>query len=74
MEKVLLNGSWTLEIPGSAYGKVAANVPGSVYHDLLNQLQNGSMRYMLQSLLVAFRHLKFHRGRSLLLVLPQLVP
>ena len=36
MEKVLLNGSWTLEIPGSAYGKVAANVPGSVYHDLLN--------------------------------------
>ena len=34
MKKLLLNGAWTLEIPGSSYGTVSANVPGSVYHDL----------------------------------------
>ena len=34
MKKLLLNGAWNLEIPGTSYGTVAANVPGSVYHDL----------------------------------------
>ena len=36
MQKLLLNGTWTLEIPGSGFGMVSASVPGSVYHDLLN--------------------------------------
>jgi len=40
MKKLLLNGTWTLEIPESAFGQVPASVPGSVYHDLL---QNGLM-------------------------------
>jgi len=35
MKKLLLNGSWKLEIPGKGYGNVSATVPGSVYHDLL---------------------------------------
>ena len=35
MKKMSLNGAWTLEIPGSAFGPVSASVPGSVYHDLL---------------------------------------
>ena len=38
MKKLSLNGSWNLEIPGSDFGNVPAQVPGSVYHDLL---QNG---------------------------------
>ena len=35
MKNLTLNGSWTLEIPGSSFGIVPASVPGSVYHDLL---------------------------------------
>lgn len=35
MKKQTLNGIWTLEIPGSAFPRVSATVPGSVYHDLL---------------------------------------
>ena len=35
MNKLSLNGSWSLEIPGSGFGTVPAQVPGSVYHDLL---------------------------------------
>ena len=35
MKKQSLNGSWTLEIPGTDFGPVPAQVPGSVYHDLL---------------------------------------
>ena len=35
MKKLSLNGSWSLEIPGSSFGNVSAAVPGSVYHDLL---------------------------------------
>ncbi len=35
MKKQLLNGAWTLEIPGTGFGIVPAQVPGSVYHDLL---------------------------------------
>jgi len=34
MKKLLLNGTWKLEIPGTSYGNVSASVPGSVYHDL----------------------------------------
>ena len=30
-----LNGAWRLEIPGSAFPEIAAEVPGSVYNDLL---------------------------------------
>ena len=30
-----LNGAWLLQIPGTAFGTVPAQVPGSVYHDLL---------------------------------------
>ena len=30
-----LNGAWVLDIPGSAFLRVNATVPGSVYHDLL---------------------------------------
>ena len=36
MKTLSLNGAWTLEIPGSAFGRVPAEVPGSVYHDLLS--------------------------------------
>ena len=36
VKKLSLNGAWTLEIPGSAFGPVPAQVPGSVYHDLLS--------------------------------------
>ena len=35
MKKLSLNGVWTLEIPGSAFPAAGAEVPGSVYHDLL---------------------------------------
>ncbi|MBR5261360.1 MAG: glycoside hydrolase family 2 protein, partial [Oscillospiraceae bacterium] len=35
MKTLSLNGSWSLEIPGTSYGTVAATVPGSVYNDLL---------------------------------------
>ena len=38
MKKWLLNGSWNLDIPGTDFQNVPAQVPGSVYHDLL---QNG---------------------------------
>ena len=40
MKKLALNGSWSLEIPGIGFGNVSAQVPGSVYHDLL---ENGLM-------------------------------
>ena len=40
MKKLSLNGSWSLEISGIGFGNVSAQVPGSVYHDLL---QNGLM-------------------------------
>ena len=36
MKRLSLDGSWTLEIPGSGFGAVPARVPGSVYHDLLS--------------------------------------
>ena len=36
MKKQTLNGPWTLEIPGSAFPRISASVPGSVYHDLLS--------------------------------------
>ena len=35
METLTLNGAWILDIPGSAFPRVNATVPGSVYHDLL---------------------------------------
>ena len=35
MTTLSLNGSWTLEVSGGAFGKVPATVPGSVYSDLL---------------------------------------
>lgn len=35
MKQLSLNGPWTLDIPGSAFMAVPADVPGSVYHDLL---------------------------------------
>ena len=35
MKKLSLNGSWSLDIPGIGIGNVSAQVPGSVYHDLL---------------------------------------
>ena len=36
MKKLSLNGAWTLDIPNTAYSGVPAQVPGSVYHDLLS--------------------------------------
>ena len=36
MMKLSLNGQWTLEVSGGKYGPVPAEVPGSVYHDLLS--------------------------------------
>ena len=35
MKQLSLNGPWTLDITGSAFMAVPADVPGSVYHDLL---------------------------------------
>ena len=35
MEALTLSGAWSLDIPGSAFPRVNATVPGSVYHDLL---------------------------------------
>ena len=35
MKKLSLNGAWTLDIPDTAFCSVPAQVPGSVYHDLL---------------------------------------
>ena len=35
MKTRTLNGTWTLEIPGTPFAAVPATVPGSVYHDLL---------------------------------------
>ena len=35
LKKLTLNGTWTLKIPGSAFPETKAQVPGSVYHDLL---------------------------------------
>ena len=36
MKQLSLCGPWTLDIPGSAFQSVPAQVPGSVYHDLLS--------------------------------------
>ena len=36
MKRLSLNGAWTLEVSGGAFPAVDANVPGSVYHDLLS--------------------------------------
>ena len=35
MKKLTLNGNWKLEIPGKGLSDVPAQVPGSVYHDLM---------------------------------------
>lgn len=35
MKTLTLNGSWILNVPGTSFLDVPANVPGSVYHDLL---------------------------------------
>ena len=35
MKTLLLNGSWKLDVPGTGFTSVPAQVPGSVYHDLL---------------------------------------
>lgn len=35
MKTVSLNGAWTLNVPGTDFLSVPAQVPGSVYHDLL---------------------------------------
>lgn len=35
METLTLSDAWTLDIPSSAFPRVNATVPGSVYHDLL---------------------------------------
>lgn len=35
MDKISLNGTWKLDIPGARILDVTATVPGSVYHDLL---------------------------------------
>ena len=35
MQKLSLNGAWTLHVSGDDFGPVPAAVPGSVYHDLL---------------------------------------
>ena len=32
-----LNGKWTLTIPGAQFHDIPAEVPGSVYHDLLRE-------------------------------------
>ena len=40
MQRISLNGQWHLMIPGSDFPEVMARVPGSVYHDLL---ENGLM-------------------------------
>jgi len=34
MKHLSLDGAWTLNIPGSDFGDIPAQVPGSVYHDL----------------------------------------
>ena len=36
MKRLSLNGPWTLNVPGEAFGPVPATVPGSVYGDLLS--------------------------------------
>ena len=36
MKRLSLNGAWLLDIPGSAFPRTEAAVPGSVYHDLLD--------------------------------------
>ena len=36
MKTMSLNGAWSLTIPGTDFGLVPAQVPGSVYHDLLS--------------------------------------
>ena len=36
MKTLSLNGAWSLSIPGTGFGLVPAQVPGSVYHDLLS--------------------------------------
>ncbi len=36
MKTMSLNGAWGLTIPGTDFGLVPAQVPGSVYHDLLS--------------------------------------
>ena len=35
MKKLSLNSAWMLDIPDTSYCSVPAQVPGSVYHDLL---------------------------------------
>ena len=39
MKTMSLNGAWSLTIPGTDFGLVPAQVPGSVYHDLLSAVR-----------------------------------
>lgn len=65
MKQLSLNGAWTLEIPGSAFGLTPASVPGSVYHDLLRagKIEDPFYRDNETEALKLMEH-EFHYSRS----------
>lgn len=65
MEKLALNGSWKLEIPGSDFPVVDATVPGSVYHDLLtNQLIDDPFYRDNETVALKLMENDFHYSRT----------
>ena len=65
MQKLNLNGSWQLEIPGSEFPLVPATVPGSVYSDLLtNKLMEDPYYRDNENKALALMENEFHYSRS----------
>ena len=64
MQKLNLNGSWQLEIPGSEFPLVPATVPGSVYSDLLtNKLMEDPYYRDNENKALALMENDFHYSR-----------
>ncbi len=65
MNTLSLNGKWTLTIPGTDYPVVSATVPGSVYHDLMeNNLMDDPFYRDNEMKALAIMDNAFHYSRS----------
>lgn len=65
MNTLSLNGKWTLTIPGTDYPAVSATVPGSVYHDLMeNNLMDDPFYRANEMKALAIMDNAFHYSRS----------
>ena len=65
MNTLSLNGKWILTIPGADYPAVSATVPGSVYHDLMeNNLMDDPFYRDNEMKALAIMDNAFHYSRS----------